>query len=236
MALDAFVLPALAKLQDELMPRRCVFCGTGTDPGEVFVCIACNADLPRIRNPCVTCGVPLATLTDVPCGSCQQAPPPFATVVAPFEYNFPLDAAIKALKFHRKLFYLAAFEPLLLEAAARLPAGIDAVLPVPLHRWRRIRRGFNQAEELAKPVADLLGLEYLTGARRIVNTPYQSGLDGAERQRNLSRAFVVDSKVTARHVLIVDDVITTGATGHSLARALKKAGVEKVSMLALARA
>ena len=151
-------------------------------------------------------------------------------------YEFPVDVAIKALKFQRKLYYLPAFAEVLAAAVPALPGDIDAVLAVPLHWRRKTLRGFNQAVELAKPVAGSLGVPVVRSVRRRRATRFQSGLDVAARRRNLRRAFVAPAKVRYRHVLIVDDIVTTGATARALACVLLAAGAAKVSVLSLARA
>ena len=127
------------------------------------------------------------------------------------------------------------YEPLA-RAAERLPVDIDAVLPVPLHWRRKALRGFNQAEELSRPLVRERSLPVLRGIVRRRRTRYQSGLTPRQRDSNLSDAFVVKRPPTARHVLIVDDVITTGATTRHLARALHNSGVSRISALAVARA
>ena len=106
----------------------------------------------------------------------------------------------------------------------------------PLHRWRLMKRGFNQARELAEPVARMLELPLVENVRRRRATPYQSVLGPRERRTNLHGAFVVKGKVPARHVLIVDDVITTGESCRQVADVLRRHGVSKVSALAVARA
>jgi ComF family protein len=173
---------------------------------------------------------------DICCASCQQEPPPFTSAVAALRYSFPVDAAIKAMKFRRKLCYVPAFVHLLMMSADKLPAGIDALLPVPLHWRRQALRGFNQAAELCGPLRRQTGIEQINNVVRRRPTPYQSGLAARLRRTNLRRAFAMRGKVRARHVLIVDDVITTGETCRELARVLRDAGVEKVSVLAIARA
>ncbi len=198
------------------MPVRCVFCGTKTAPEERTICDGCRADLPWLMNPWTQNPLPIT--------------------VAPLSYDFPVDAALKALKFRRRLYYAPAFGELLLDAMRYLPDDIDAVLPVPLHWWRRTRRGFNQATELCRPVSKTLRLPELRGVQRCRATRPQSGLDAAERSRNLRRAFRVRRPITAKHVLIVDDVITTGETVRRLATELQRAGAKRVSALAVARA
>lgn len=201
---------------DLVLPPRCVFCGSQSVDRNI--CVGCDADLPRIESP-----PPLLTS-------------PFVAEVAPLAYDFPVDAAIKALKFKRKLYYVPALTDLLSDACHRLPTGIDAVLPVPLHWRRRWVRGFNQAEELARPVARRLDVPMIYDVVRYRATEYQSGLSATARNRNLRNAFRVRSPLSYGHVLIVDDVITTGATLRQVASQLMSAGVKKVSVLAIARA
>lgn len=112
----------------------------------------------------------------------------------------------------------------------------DALLPVPLHPWRHAARGFNQALELARPLARRSGLPLLTITRRVRRTRPQTGLTAAERRRNLRGAFSVTRRLPCRHPLIVDDVMTTGETCSQLARVLLAAGAEDVSVLTAARA
>lgn len=170
------------------------------------------------------------------CAACQIGPPPITATVTPLEYAFPVDAAIKACKFDRKLYFVPAFAEILSCVVDRLPSDIDALLPVPLHRWRQMRRGYNQAIEIAKPISVALGLPIVTNAYRCVATPYQSGLDARERRTNLKAAFRIDGRLNASHVLIVDDVITTGETSRQIARLALANGADKVSVLAIARA
>lgn len=225
-------------LEQAVLPNSCVFCGAARTNRQAAICEDCHEELPWIDDACGRCANPVATAlpNNVYCASCQADPPPFVAAVAPLEYAFPVDAAIKALKFGRKLFYVPAFAQLMGKAMQQLPADIDGLLPVPLHWRRQALRGFNQAAEISKPLQHKTGLPLLRNVVRRRATPYQSGLIAAQRQRNLEAAFIVRGAMTVRHVLIVDDVITTGETCRQLARALLNAGVEKVSVLAIARA
>ena len=161
---------------------------------------------------------------------------PFEAAVAPLAFEFPVDAAVRQFKYRRKLHYAPAFGELLCRAAARLPADIDALLPVPLHWTRHGIRGFNQAAELCRPLQRTTGLPVIQNVRRSRRTPYQSGLGARERRRNLAGAFAVRGEIRAGHVLLVDDVMTTGETCTQLAGEVLARGVPKVSVLALARA
>lgn len=170
------------------------------------------------------------------CGRCQRQPWPFSFVRAPLRYAFPVSGLLKAFKYQRRTFIAPALATLIHDALAGHTANIEAVLPVPLH-WRRHRdRGFNQAAELARPLARRLALPLWQGARRVRRTAPQSGLAEKDRRRNLAGAFAVSAKPAYRSVLIVDDVITTGATVRQLGRALRLAGVEELAVVAVARA
>lgn len=208
----------LRVLHDTLMPLRCVFCGTRSFPPERYICSGCHAELPVVESP----------------------PPspssPFVAEVASCGWAFPVDAAIKALKFRRKLWYAPALAELLCESIERLPDDIDAVLPVPLHWRRRAFRGFNQAEEIGRPLARRLGVPLIHNVIRRRATPFQSGLSARQRTRNLRRAFTVRGDIEYAHVLIVDDVVTTGVTLRQVASVLRGAGVGRLSAITVARA
>ena len=206
----------LRVFDDAVMPLRCAFCGTRTRGAERSVCADCHDDLPWIEA--------------------MQPFDPLSVAVAPLAYEFPVDAAVKALKFKRRLWYGAALAQLACRHIDALPQDIDAVLPVPLHWRRKWWRGFNQAREIAKPVARRLGIPLIGDVRRARATRPQPGLSAGERRRNVRGAFVARGRCRASHVLIVDDVITTGATIAQLAHAVLDSGANKVSVLAVARA
>jgi len=205
-------------IMDFLAPPSCVFCGEPSEGSERSICAACFADLPWDETPV------------------SPTPGNFEASVAMLHYSFPIDVAIKALKFRRKLFYAPAFAEILCAAKPLLPSDIDAVLPVPLHWRRKTMRGFNQATEFARPIAKSFGVPLVRNVRRKRATPFQSGLDAAERARNLRNAFEITRPDPRKHVLIIDDVVTTGATAKALAKRLLSSGVTKVSLLAVARA
>lgn len=196
------------------------------------LCDECDAALPRIETACIRCAVPLAHIGV--CGSCAVRAPLFDDARACFEYRFPLDRVVQRFKFAGDL---AAGRWLAGQLVRRLPgASADLVVVPPLSRGRLRERGFNQALELAKPVARALGVRCAaTALVRVRETLPQPGLDRAERARNLRDAFRCDAHVDGLHVAIVDDVVTTGATVHELARVLKARGAVRVSVWAVAR-
>ena len=232
------VRAGIAALERELMPRSCPFCGTELEAFEPACCSGCMADLPWNDHQCPRCAEPLATPSapGVDCAACQQSPPPFRAAVAPLRYTFPVDAAIRKFKFQRKLHYVPAFGAILASALSALPGEADALLPVPLHWRRHAARGFNQARELCGPIRRQTGLPIIHDVRRVRATQSQSGLRAEARRRNLAAAFAIRGELTSQHVVIVDDVITTGATCRQLANVVLAAGAKRVSVLALARA
>ena len=219
LALYAGALELVARagrsIEQIVAPNACAFCGVELHGRAPPVCAGCYGDLPWL--------------------GARFHLDPLVTALARLEYAFPVDAAIKRLKFQRKLFYAPAFTYLLSSSLRDLPDDVDALLPIPLH-WRRMAfRGFNQANEISRGIARATGLPIVNNVSRIRHTPYQSGLSAAQRKRNLKHAFRVRGSVDYDHILVVDDVITTGETCRELARALLGAGANKVSALAIAR-
>jgi len=217
-----------------LFRHSCVFCGN-SQCGQ-RVCQRCHDILPWNKVACECCGQGLvaAQPAGVPCATCQIRPPAYFSARSTFRYSFPMDAALKAMKFRRQLMYAPAFANLLLPTLVGDFPECDALVAVPLHRWRHITRGFNQAAELAGELAARTGLPVIDQAFRIRSTRTQSGLSAEARRRNLRAAFEVHGPLDARYPLIIDDVMTTGATCEQLAKALLAAGAEKVSVLTVA--
>ena len=169
------------------------------------------------------------------CAPCRSQPPPVHRTVAAFLYAPPLDRWLPRLKFHRDLTAGRLLSQLMLDRlyTAERP---DAVLPVPLHRARLRSRGYDQALELARPLARALDLPLQCDLlQRIRATKPQSELDGAARSRNLRGAFAFGATVPPAHVALVDDVMTTGATLGELSKLLSEAGAADVQVWVFAR-
>ena len=193
--------------------------------------------LPWISVFCSRCGqpVPLVPGSDVLCAACQQRLPTYYRGRSPFRYAFPIDSALKSLKFGRQLTYAPAIGELLLPTFNEAFADIDMLIPVPLHRRRHVARGFNQSAEICRTLAERTDRPIGTRVIRRRHTRTQSGLSASRRRRNLLNAFEVRGALAADYPLIVDDVITTGATCESLALALLAAGAKRVGVLTVAR-
>lgn len=182
--------------------------------------------------------MPLATPAPA-CGQCLRRAPPFDAAWAPLRYAHPLDLVEARFKFRRDLAAGHVLSSLLIErAAADAPARPDLLIPIPLHRTRLRERGYNQTLELARPLAQALGVPLRADALvRTRATPPQTGLDATARRRNLRGAFAVAPNATLpAHVVVFDDVMTTGATLREAALTLRRAGVARVDVWALARA
>jgi ComF family protein len=231
----------LNRLQYALFPLRCQLCGAPGDRGQ-DLCGGCRAELPWASTGCARCAAPLpAAAMGRHCARCQQSPPHFDRVLAPFRYAPPLDHLILRLKFQRDLAQARLLGELLAghlrdRQAEGADAWPDILLPVPLHRRRLAERGFNQSLELGRTLQRLLPLrlDYRL-ARRVKHTDTQSLLPARQRVRNLRDAFVLDDRPLPAHVALLDDVMTTGATVNELARLLKRAGVARVDVWVLAR-
>lgn len=194
--------------------------------------------LPWNHCYCERCGQPVAAEQPVGvfCADCQSSPPLFDRARSPLRYAFPVDTALKALKFKRQVMYAPAFATILMTTLNEVFPHVDALVPVPLHRLRHATRGFNQAIEISRVLASHSGLPINHQTRRVRPTTTQSGLSAAKRRKNLQHAFAVSGVLNARHPLIIDDVITTGATCDYLAAALLTAGARSVDVLTVARA
>jgi len=182
---------------------------------------------------CPTCALP--TLAGEVCGRCLQHPPTFDHAVAAFSYSFPIDQLIKALKFHERLILV---EFLADELASCVTSQPDCIVAVPLHPTRLRERGFNQSQLLASRISKRLGIPLLKDAcQRIRDTPPQSSLPWKERDKNIRNAFSMQPnvEVQGKHVAIIDDVMTTGASLGEIARTLKQAGASEVSAWVVAR-
>ena len=220
---------------DTVLVQDCLLCGQPDSPA--ILCRNCADDLPRLpANRCPVCALP--TLNGEHCGRCLAHPPHYDRTLAVFQYEFPLDKLIQSFKYGHRLSLSAYFGRELLDAAQPVAAGLnlDMIVPLPLHRARLRERGFNQALELARPVAAGLGLPLESSTcTRIRATPAQATLPWKERERNIRGAFACQRDLTNRRVLLIDDVMTTGASLDECARTLKLHGAAEVTLLIVAR-
>lgn len=225
------------RLQFALLPAHCLLCNSSGD-NDRDLCGACARDLAINRIACARCALPLSTPAAM-CGECLRSEPAFAAAFVPFVYGHPIDLLLTRLKFSRNLAAGRVLVQLWIDAFSG--ASIDqpqALIPVPLHAARLRERGFNQAREIAAPLAKALNIPLRDDAlHRVRDTSPQSDLDAAARRRNLRGAFAcADDVAKLTHVVLVDDVMTTGTTVRECARTLHRAGVARIDVWAVARA
>lgn len=216
---------------DLLVPQNCFLCGAAS--GGSAICTACESELPLApAQACPICALPMPD--GAPCGRCRRHPPAFDATAALYSFVFPVDVMVQALKYRHRLALAGFFSAAMCRRG--VAGAVDLVLPMPLHPRRLAERGFNQAVEVARPLARELGIDLdIASVKRVRDTPAQAGLARAERLRNLRGAFVSEARFDGRHVLVVDDVMTTGASLEALARLLKRQGAARVENLLIAR-
>ena len=227
----------LSGISSFVFPPRCVLCQRKGMSG-IDICVQCYQLLPFIKHACSQCALPIeaGVLEAGKCGQCLQSPPVFDAAFSLLRYQGLAAQLITRYKFHDKLLYSGLLADLLLRHVESLPRP-GCIIAVPLHRTRLRERGFNQSHELAKIIAARLGVPLSSDCIiRVRETRQQTGLNAHERRRNIRGAFELMRAPDCLHVVLIDDVITTGSTVNELARVLKRAGVETVSVWSLARA
>lgn len=223
--------PYLEALADLFYPQWCVACD---DRASDVLCRSCVEALPLTGRPaCERCGLPTAFETPA-CDECRGVDFAFDSARAPLRYEGAGKALVHALKYR-------AYKPVAEKVAAPLISDIvrregrfETVVPVPLHRSRLRKRGFNQAEKLARGVAGRIGAPFSDTLQAVRSTRDQVELSAAERRANVADAFTARARAKGK-VLLVDDVFTTGATTSACAAALLKAGAAEIHAVTLCR-
>jgi len=225
-----------------VFPSRCPECQSFVEhPTRGPLCGDCWAALPRHRGELCPCGVPLAGASSAVCGRCRRGLSLFRSGFSLGPYEGGLRAVIHELKFHgrRRVADRLAERMAASPAAAAVLTSGAVLVPVPLHPRRRRQRGFNQSELLARALARRCPLVTVAADAvvRRKETPPQTGLSAAARRSNVAGAFAVRRRcrVDGRVVVVVDDVVTTGATARACAAALREAGAAEVRLLSAAR-
>lgn len=232
---------------DTILPPRCVITGEMVDRQGM---VSPNAwtEMDFINNPkCDKCGVPFGFEVDgiegengSHCLQCLDYPPVFDTARAALKYNDSSRDLILGFKHADHTHAALAFVPWLKMAGADMLGAADALIPVPLHRWRLLKRRYNQSAMMAHYLGRETGLPILHEALlRTRPTPTQGHLNFEERRKNVKKAFAVNDKYAAdikgKKLILIDDVYTTGSTVKECTKVLKKAGAQEVYVLTLAR-
>ena len=219
---------------------RCWLCRQPLKLAQQGICSYCLRGLPAKPTSCPRCGLPAGD-SHQPCGRCLQQSPPWQALVFASDYCPPLSGLIKRFKFQRTPELAPTLARLLLlhwlqahrEQHLNRP---EILLAVPLQNKRCWRRGYNQSDLLARPLAHWLGCEYRPAAlRRVRTTSPQQQLVARARRRNLRGAFRCDENLAGRHVALLDDVVTTGSTVAEIAKLLQKQGVASLQIWCVCR-
>ncbi len=221
---------AATTLLNACLPPSCLLCGSDSKGA---LCSPCAADLPPLAPGCPQCAEP--TTHGERCGRCLTHPPHFDATIAVFRYAFPLDRLMQAFKYRGELALADWFGGKLAERVGEHSFGV--ILPMPLHPDRLRERGFNQAAELAKRVGKTLKIPVdFNACRRRRPTTSQADLPLDKRSANVRGAFECGVNLSGQDILLIDDVMTTGATLDECARTLKLHGAKTVTVAVVARA
>ncbi len=218
---------------DVVFPRRCLGCGAVG----IFLCANCLAIAPRAAPPrCPTCWMP-GHLPDAPCRRCRERPPHFEAARCPFVFEGTAREAVNTLKYRGLSALAEGMAAPMTQCLEEWRPPVKAVVPVPLVGQRRRLRGYNQSELLAREISRLTGLP-LAGrllVRRRSTTPQARSASEEARRRNVAEAFALGPAPVAGGLLLVDDVLTSGATLDACARVLRAGGAGPVFALTFAR-
>ncbi|MBC7505291.1 MAG: ComF family protein [Sandarakinorhabdus sp.] len=225
---------------DLVLPPRCPACRVIVD-GDARFCLDCWRQLAFITAPhCAICGTPFGHDRGVAaeCGACLAEPPRFTTARAALAYGGPARTVLLAMKHGDRQHLARVMAPHMMRVAESMLAPQSVLVPVPLHRWRLWRRGFNQAAVLAQELARLSGAQPdIDALVRVKATRPSAGMGRKARADNVRGAFRFADRrrVKDRDIVLVDDVLTTGATVDACARHLRRAGARSVHVLTFAR-
>lgn len=224
-------------MMDIFCKHICIFCDT-LSKRKIDLCIACEDNLPVLKNYCTRCAEPLPEGQDI-CGSCLDNSSLIIKTTALFCYQSPIDQLITNLKFGNNLIGAKILGELLarcLFEQYKDKTKPEIIVPVPLHPDRLRERGYNQALELVKPAAEKLQIPIdKFRVKRVKNTLAQAMLSAKERKQNIKEAFFVSPEFQYQYVAVMDDVITTGNTITELCKSLGGCGVKQIDIWCLAK-
>ena len=227
----------LKRIIQAIYPATCILCGySGSKDRDL--CDACAADITENKSACKSCAIPLPESADQQqCGQCLQKSPVYDSAWSPFVYAQPLEWIIQQIKFNSRLSYTRVLSDLMISRMPVMEARPDCIIAVPLHAKRLTERGFNQSLEIIRPLARHLNipLDNKSCLRKKYTLP-QTAMDAKQRRKNIKGVFEFNNKNDYQHVVVFDDVVTTGSTVNELSRLIKRQGVKRVDVWSLSRA
>ena len=217
------------------LPSICTLCNQ-FHKGSLAVCSFCMETLTPLGPCCQHCAYPLPQTDYLVCGRCIKKPPHFDRAYIGYQYDEPLRGLLHQFKYRNGLYLSSFLSHLITQSFPNTHSNSPCLIPIPMHPKKIKQRGFNQAAILAKLLAKQykLACDYKS-CQKITNTAAQATLNGEERQRNLHQSFKIN-QIPYSHVILIDDLLTTGSTANELARVLKKSGVQQVDICCCARA
>ena len=232
----------IGRIIEHLLPAQCLLCCLPSN--NKLICKHCQDSLLQDRPCCQRCGLPLNKSQPF-CGDCLKKEYAFTQLHALADYQKPYSTLLKKFKYTKQLINGELLAELLIQSithnvSKQQLSQIDYLLPVPLHNKKHQQRGFNQAQLLAEKISKQLNIPVLVEAiKRQKKTDPQEGLSLSKRKNNLRNAFITTGKQQAKlsgsYIVIIDDVVTTGATVNSLSQVLLNTGVQRVDVWCVCR-
>ena len=223
----------MKNMADILYPRRCALCDGILKKYEIYVCKNCSSDIGFIKGrTCAKCGAVLKSRFDMLCADCLNARQLFDEAFAPFAYDGKIRKSIVRFKYYGRAEYAAFYAECIYGfGAERIKRwAAEAVIPVPVHRSRLAKRGYNQSYLIAKELSVITGIPVRNDVvKRKKRTEAQKELTASARRINLMSAFsIVKNRDIPESVIIADDIFTTGSTVNAMAYILRSAGVKRI--------
>ncbi|MFT7682019.1 MAG: ComF family protein [Moritella dasanensis] len=233
----------IRRLSMALLQPRCYLCDMPIDNLQPFLCLLCQQELPYLpHSHCSRCALPQAKNQLLHCNECNEQAPPWQQLITCMSYTLECQYLIKQYKFaqqpqlHRLLSQLLirTIGNKVIQDHYHLP---DALVAIPLHKKRQSKRGYNQAQLVAKELATQLQIPLIAEKKfiRTKNTKAQAQQTARERKDNMHNVFQVTQPISANHIAIIDDVVTTGETMKAACQTLFTAGVERIDIWCIAR-
>ena len=226
------------KILDMIFPKnyKCIFCNNEIFDENVYcTCKECLNKLPKLDGKvCLKCGSKIKSMSDY-CIKCKDNVRFFEQAKAPFEYDEPISGIVKKLKTAKARYLAEPMAKYMSECFIKAEWRADYIMCVPMFPAKEKKVGFNHAKLLAQEVSKITNIPFNDNLKKIKNTKKQTEMDFVGRQTNLEDAFKYDGKLDGKNVVVIDDVMTTGATMNTIALELKRKGVNKVYVLTFAR-
>ena len=216
----------------------CFLCGGEVEESKFCLCNKCRKTLPVVNKRCLRCGTPIKSKAKY-CLNCKQGERAFALARSPLIYKDEIRTAVRNLKYNNQKHLAKVFAKFMVEEFRKMEAEIlpvDVIVPVPMFLQKQKKRGYNQAELLAKEFSKIVNICLdAKSLVRIKDTPTQTALSSLERHKNLENAFKAENNsFKGKVVLLIDDVLTTGSTANSCCKEIKRCGAKEVYVLTFA--